>query len=422
MRKLNFVKYVAFAFAMSVCGTACSDDDPTPNPDLTPDPKDVSFIVTSGDPENDLKGGVGLKIFSDLTTPKNNLEVYGDNSGNTLKVPDTFTQVTYNRKTGTFTGYIYARGASEEGIGSMKAGLRSYKIADGKLAEIGQPVIVANFGNTGTFGTYSYAAQISNPYAMVVSRNGDNITGDEKTIELPGLAIDGVVPTVSNFVDMGDNKLVIVLNYSNRDSAAVAFADYNLSISSVKYDGRIGVSVGAMRSVRYAQSGADDEGNVYIFSGSGVNSNRVGALRIKKGASDFDPDYHFNIFAKSDGYRFRKAFHISDDYFLLEFYNSKDEYANMSPSGKMAVVKMSDQSLKWVTGLPDPTTVSIGWADGYKGVMYLPMAAPTEMSGTEDGSGNVIPTIYAINAATGVAASFATFKTTELLKAVTIIK
>lgn len=423
MKSISFVKYAAFAFTMGLVTTACSDnDEPAGNPNPTPDPKTVSFIVTSGDPANDLKGGVSLKVFTDLSTTKSEQEVYGDNTGSALKVPDTFTQVTYNGDSQTFTGYIYARGASAEGIGSMKAGLRSYKIADGKLVEIGQPVMLANFGNTGTFGTYSYAAQISNPYAVVVSRNSDNVSGNEKAVDLPTYAIDGTVPTFSNIVDMGDNKVAMVLSYANRDSAAVAFADYDLNISTVKYDSRIGVSVGAMRSVRYAQSGADDEGNVYIFSGSSANSSHVGALRIKKGTSDFDSDYHFDIFAKSEGYRFRKAFHISDDYFLLEFYNSKDEYANMSASGKMAVVKMSDQSFHWVSGLPDPTTVSIGWADGYDGVMYMPIAAPTQMSGSGEGTSTVTPTIYAINAATGVATSFMTFKTTELLKAVTIVK
>ena len=420
--------FTSYAFAM-IAGrfmlTSCSDDDDVKvnngsTGNVSADK--VSFVVTSGDPENDLAGGVGLRVFTDLTEQKSEQEVYTDESGNTLKVLDTFTQVTYNSQSGTFTGYVYARGASAEGIGSMQAGLRSYKIDGGKTVEIGEPVKLSNFGNTGVYGAYSYAAQISNPYSMVLSRNGESISDNNVAIDLPYYAIEGTTPTITNIVDMGNNQVAMVLNYANRDSAAVAIADYDLNISSVIFDGRIGVSMGAMRSVRYSLSGADDNGNVYIFSGNSDVDSRVGALKINKGATTFDSDYYFDILSKADGYRFRKAFHISGDYFLLEFYNEKDAYANMSASGKMAVVKMGDQSLTWVTGLPDMTTVSIGWGDGYDGVFYLPLAAPTEMSGSGNADAMVLPTIYAIDAATGKASARMTFKSTELLKAVTVIK
>lgn len=230
---------------------------------------------------------------------------------------------------------------------------------------------LAVFGNTGTF---SYAAQTSQPYAMVVD-------------------------------------------------AAVAFCDYDLHIRSIAFDARIGTSLGSLRSVRYAQSGTDDEGNVYVFSGASASDARVGALCIPKGSTCFCDDYHFDILAASGGYRFRKAFHISDDKFLLEFYNDPEHYGNMDASGRMAVVDMSEKSLRWVSGLPDPSTVSIGWGDGYDGYYYLPIAAPTDMSGSSsEASAPVQPAIWRIDAATGQAEPFMTFAETDLLKAVTIIK
>ena len=114
----------------------------------------------------------------------------------------------------------------------------------------------------------------------------------------------------------------------------------------------------------------------------------------------------------------------------------------MAASGKMAVVDMEAQTLTWVTGLPDPTSVSLGWGDGYDGAYYLPVAAPTSMSGgsgSDSGSAGggwnhggksttratastVVPTIYKIDANTGVATAFMTFSNANLLKAITILK
>lgn len=428
--KKKFFPTMLMALGLGLLVTGCSDsEDDIVTPSV--DPSTVSFIVTSGDPASDLTGGSRMKVYSDLTATRTDETVYTDSlNDKVVRSYDNFTQVTYNQTSGVFTGYIYARGASAQGIGSMQAGIRTYTVQNGKLVELAAPVKVSAFGNTGTYGTYSYAAQISQPEAMVVSAAG---AGNNITVALPQYAIDQVNPNISNIVDMGSNQVAMVLNYSNRDSAAVAICDYQLNIKKVIYDGRIGASVGAQRSVRYTQSSADDEGNIYVFSGSASTDSKVGALRIKKGATEFDKDYYFNIFAAADGYRFRKAFHISGDKFLLEFYNDKTAYGNMDASGKLAVVDMSEKSLTWVTGIPDPTTISFGWGDGFNGNYYLPVSAPTSMSGgSGSGSGgyhgnkapaaSVTPTIYKINAETGVATPFMTFSQKELLRAISIIK
>ena len=416
----KFIFSAAF-MALTACMTftSCSSDDNEDNGggSTTIDPKEMSFVVTSGDPSSDLTGGVYMKVYSDLSTAKTGQSVYG--ASDAVRSYDSFTQVTYNKTSGIFTGYIYARGASEQGLGSKKAGLRSYKVENGKLVEAASPVLVEAFGNTGTFGTYSYAAQISKPYAMVIDQTG---AGNNIAVGLTQYAIDEVNPNISNIVDLGDNKVAMVLNYSNRDSAVVAICDYSLNIQKMIYDNRIGTSVGAMRSVRYTQSGLDDNGNMYVFSGSSATDSKVGALRIKKGETEFDKSYKFDILSKADGYRFRKAFHISGSKFLLEFYTDKTKYGNMDASGKIAVVDMDVQSLTWVTGLPDASTVSFGWGDGYAGSYYLPVAAPTSMSGGSGSTTSVTPTIYKIDATTGVATAFMTFAASDLLKAVTILK
>ena len=204
MKKL-FFSAALMALASCMTFTSCSDDDNIGNgggaSDI--DPKEVSFIVTSGDPNTDLTGGVYMKVYKDLSTARDGETVYG--ASDAMKCYDSFTQVTYNKTSGIFTGYIYARGASAEGIGSLKAGLRSYQVENGKMVEVGTPVLVSAFGNTGTFGTYSYAAQISQPYAMVVDKNG---AGNNIAVDLTQYAIDGVNPNISNIVDMGNNQVL----------------------------------------------------------------------------------------------------------------------------------------------------------------------------------------------------------------------
>jgi hypothetical protein len=193
--KKFFFSAALMALVSCMTFTSCSDDDNIKNGggESGINPKEVSFVVTSGDPTTDLTSGVYMKIYNDLSTARNGETVYG--ATDAVKCYDSFTQVTYNKTTGIFTGYIYARGASAEGIGSLKAGLRSYQVENGKMAEVGTPVLVSAFGNTGTFGTYSYAAQISQPYAMVVDKNGagNNIAvlnALEKTYTVPSLVLN----------------------------------------------------------------------------------------------------------------------------------------------------------------------------------------------------------------------------------------
>ena len=61
-------------------------------------PKEVSFIVTSGDPATDLTGGVYMKVYNNLTTNKNGENVYG--AADAVKSYDSSTQVTYNKNSG----------------------------------------------------------------------------------------------------------------------------------------------------------------------------------------------------------------------------------------------------------------------------------------------------------------------------------
>ena len=69
--------------------------------------------------------------------------------------------------------------------------------------------------------------------------------------------------------------------------------------TSTWLDSRIGGIYGAWRSARYAMGGVADDGTAYVFCGTSADGSKVGALRIKKGATSFDPDYKFDIYTAS---------------------------------------------------------------------------------------------------------------------------
>lgn len=426
----KFFKYAAMACILGAVTTACSDDD---NPSSGTEggnivnPQEAQFIITAADAtQGTMKGGVTLKLMSDLTKNVTGLDAYNDAAS--AHSGDYFTQVAYNAESKTFTGFIYGRGATELG----SAGMRSYKVDNGKLVEIGKPVTVANGGHIGTFGAYTFVTEISNPTFYKLTRSGDNISSE--TITWDNLTIDGTLPGVTGMADLGNNQVATALKFPNRDSVAVAFADYNLDVSKVIYDDRIGATGGATRSVRYSMIDTDDEGNTYVFCGTSEDNNKVGALRINKGSQEFDKDYKFDIYAVSGGYRFRSAVHIVGDYFLLQCYNKKGEVANLDAATTLAIVNVKDKSFKLVSGITgDLSSIDTGWPSTYGGLVYLPVNASDGFSGGGGGGGrptslpsradaDVVPTVYVINPATALATPLISLLSTQPIKAITVIK
>lgn len=442
MEKKNYLKYAAMACILGTMATACSDDDTPANGDSSNEtkPQETQFIITAADAtQGTMQGGVTLKLMSDLTKSVSSLDAYNDAAS--AHSGDYFTQVAYNSTSQTFTGFIYGRGATVLG----SAGMRSYKIDNGKLVEIGQPVTVSNGGYIGTFGPYTVVTEISNPTFYKLTRTGDNITSD--TITWDDQTIDGTLPGVTGVKDLGDNQVATALKFPNRDSVAVAFSDYNLKVSKVIYDDRIGATGGATRSVRYSMIDNDDAGNTYVFCGTSDDENKVGALRINKGTQEFDKNYKFDIYSVSGGYRFRSAIHITGDYFLLQCYNTKGNVANLDAATTLAIVNVKDQTFKLVSGISgDLSAIDTGWPSTYGGKVYLPVNASDGFSGGGNGGGSngggngsgnpnwgggkatkadatgVIPTVYVIDPATATATPLITMLSTQPVKAFTVVK
>ncbi|MDR2470308.1 MAG: DUF4374 domain-containing protein [Tannerella sp.] len=116
----------------------------------------------------------------------------------------------------------------------------------------------------------------------------------------------------------------------------------------------------------FAQRGVTqiEDGDVYAFStattgdaASGVkpSTKPSAAIRIKKGATEFDRNYFFNIQEKSGGYHLDRAFYLSGSKFLLTMYPDKTSTPIYGTNTlKFAITDVVAQSFTWVTGLPEP--------------------------------------------------------------------
>ena len=365
-------------------------------------------------------GGSGEKYFIAATAGTSTYLLTADDLesgsasivGNGVEIPRTYT-TWINNGTIASVGLIYAKG--DPGIG-ISYGLN----ANGDLAPVGNEFqITSRFTTYGAFDHYVVTGVSGQTltdgstgavFNFIDLDNHNSMT--QKTVVTDNFTGNGQLATFSGVVDLGNGEFLTGLVVSEPkdpeaggggstgpvtypDSVWVAAFDADLNVKRIYRDDRISYASGRFKSQYYQQIAADDNGNVYVFSGSYESSTTkpAGALRISKGAADFDEDYYFNIEEKSGGYRFRKVWHITADYFLLEVYNDF-EYGSSTPASQYAVVKMEDQSFNWVReGFPakeEITATGLPFADN--GKIYFPVTTDSAQ-----------PTVYVIDPVTATA-------------------
>lgn len=207
---------------------------------------------------------------------------------------------------------------------------------------------------------------------------------------------DGQQVTFSSIVDNGDGTFMtsMVQSAYNQvgtnmgssigevkypDSVWVAKMDKDLNVLKIYKSDKLSYSAGSYRSQVFQQVFKADDGTVYVFSNAWApNTTREpGALRINKGADDFDPDYYFDLLTPANGYKFRRVWHISGDKFLLEIYNDLKP-TTISSGHQFAIVSMGSKDFKMVTGLPAKNQITSGAETGgvplsHDGKIYLPI-------------------------------------------------
>lgn len=100
----------------------------------------------------------------------------------------------------------------------------------------------------------------------------------------------------------------------------------------------------------------DEQGDAYGFSGATATSNGVlvstkpsAVVRIKKGTTEFDQTYFFNVQEKSGGYKISSSSYIANGKVLLHMYGN---VGTNTGTVRLAVADVYNQTFTWVTGLP----------------------------------------------------------------------
>ena len=165
---------------------------------------------------------------------------------------------------------------------------------------------------------------------------------------------------------------------------------------------KISYACGRYRSQYYQSIWAADNGDIYIFSPSYAKTLTdarqqtkldAGVVRIKAGATDFDPNYYYSLEAQSGGKSFLRCWHAGGNYFLLRMYDrpfSEKGYV----ATELAIFNGDTGKLTFVSGLPATDKITdLGKMpyveDGY---IYMPVM-------TSDS----YPAIYKIDPATATA-------------------
>jgi hypothetical protein len=344
----------------------------------------------------------------------------------------------FNENPSVAVGLIYQQG--DPGIG-LGFGINE----DGSLKAPGNFQISSRYTSYGFFDRYALTSvggqtpvdangnalldAAGNAYSDAVTFNFidlNNFSLQTKTIRTLNITGNGEQATFSGITDMGNGEFLTGLVVSQPrdpnatggassgtitypDSVWVAAFDANLNLKRLYRDNRISYSAGRMRSQYYSQIGKAADGSIYVFSGSFETSTKhpCGALKINRNATTFDAAYYFNIEEKTDGYHFRKVWHVADNCFMLELYNDKT-VSTLGAATQYGIVNMAAKTFSWVTGIPAKDKITAtGLPMAYGGKMYFPIV--------EEGKD---PAVYIINPATAAATKGISIKGASSLNAI----
>lgn len=437
IRKMLFLGLVG---ATTLVSCSKSDDNngekptpsPTPAPTPTPDATEVnSFFIDAGGAKNETRY---MLLANDVTKGE---------------MPLSSNKLEFEKANGYF--WLFNKNiAAGLSYGFRGAGIGLSYTRDGKgdVRAISQFSIVERATTFGFFDNYyitavggqTFADGSGKDGAAFIFRNTSNFAKDEvlsKTIHTKKLIPemnDTEIVSFAGILDNGNGEFLtgmIVSDYKdvkqgqgsstgvihNPDVVYVGVFDKDLNLKRYYKSDKLGYSAGRFKSQYLLEMGKTDNGNTYVFSG-GINqregsTRKAGALLIKPGAAEFDPNYFFDIAAISGDGIFRRVWHISGNKFFLEFFNDAAK-ANLRSLDvyHYAIVDVEAKTLNWVAGLPEPAKCTNIITNPitpaiYGGKVYLPV----NEQGTD-------PAIYVIDPATNAATKGLVVKGATVINAI----
>ena len=282
------------------------------------------------------------------------------------------------------------------------------------------------FRNTSDFGEASRKTIHTNKFL------GDNMN-DTEIVSFAGILDNGngeflTGMLVSEYKDVQPGQGSSTGYMENTDVVYVGVLDKELNLKRYYKSDKLSYSAGRFKSQYLLEMGKVANGDVYVFSGAiaknpapakapakadKATTKPAGALRIKAGATTFDDSYFFDISAVSNNGLFRRVWHITENKFLVEFFNDAAK-ANLRSLDvyHYAIVDVEAKTLNWVAGLPEPAKCTNIVTNPitpaiYGGKVYLPV----NEQGTD-------PAIYVIDPATNAATKGLVVKGATVINAI----
>ena len=394
-------------FGMNMALTSCSsssDDAGT----ITP-PSDGGGSESGGGSSSEVLNGKG-SYFIAVKTDNGTEYIMQTNSltaGN-LDVKNNIMELPQTEYTWVFNNHDAIGMVYQQQFAGLGYGLR-WTSDNAQLSKLGEFRIDTRFSNYGFFN-----GQLVTSVGGQVSADGKrndgatfafwNITDDgvkldaskTKTLWTEDITGNGQQITFSSIVDNGDGTFLTAMVQSAfhqtgtgdgssigevkyPDSVWVAKMDKDLNVLHIYRDNRISYAAGQYRSQVLHEVFKTDDGTVYVFSNAfnTATTLKAGALRINKGAEEFDKDYYFDLQTPADGYKFRRVWYMTGSKFLLEIYNEKN-INTITAGHQFALVDMAAKKFTWLSGIPAKNLITSGAETGgvpmyADGVIYLPI-------------------------------------------------
>lgn len=417
--------FAFFSVAMNLVSCSSGDDAAL---DGTSD-GGVSGGGTSGSVLNG-KGAYFIAVKTDNGT-EYVMQTNSLTAGN-LDIKDNIMELPQTEYTWVFNNHDAIGMVYQQQYAGLGYGLR-WTSDDAQLSKLGEFRIETRFSNYGFFNG-QLVTSVGGQVSADGSRNDGatfafwNIGADgvklasTKTLWTEDITGNGQQVTFSSIVDNGDGTFLTAMVQSAfhqtgtgdgssigdvkyPDSVWVAKMDKDLNVLRVYRDDRISYAAGQYRSQVLHEVFKTDDGTVYVFSNAfnAATTRNAGALRINKGAEEFDKDYYFDLQTPAGGYKFRRVWYMTGSKFLLEIYNEKN-INTITVGHQFALVDMAAKKFTWVSGLPAKNLITSGVETGgvpmyADGVIYLPI---TQFG--QDAS------IYVVNPETGEAAKGITLR------------
>lgn len=270
-----------------------------------------------------------------------------------------------------------------------------------------EEISAENYLGNGEFVTLAGILEANNklytaPIPMGLSQYGSDIDGG-KYVKYPELVKTEDGGTASSAYKKGELQWT---QYPNEAWVAI-YNDATMKNPSLIKTDKISYACGRFKSQYYQTIWAADNGDIYVFSPSYAKTMTAdvqkttlpaGVVRIKAGATDFDPDYYCNLEEQTNGNSFLRTWHIGADNFLLLMYDEpfvEGFNASDTPASQLAIYNGESKKLTYVTGLPAADKI-----EGYANTPYFEDGKAYVAVTTTDGQH---PAIYEIDTTTAQA-------------------